>query len=143
MTRTPARVVLLVGMPGSGKTSHCRTTLADHVRLSQDEGPRRFLALLARCVRLLEQGVERIVVDRTNPMRSQREAFIRLARARGCHVTIIHLDLPRDVCRDRILRRTDHPTLDCRRVDQAIGRYVDSLDPPEPDECDELVVVRE
>ena len=134
-------LIILVGMQGAGKTHYCRTALADHTRVSQDEGPKRFAGVVRHVRELLERGTKRIVIDRTNPLRHQREAFARLARAFGCRVKIIHFDVPRDVCEARILGRTDHPTLGPDRMQQAIDRYVHDLDVPTEDECDELVVL--
>jgi predicted kinase len=133
--------VILVGRPGSGKTHYCRTVLPGHRRVSQDEGPRRFKPLLAQYRALLELGIERIVIDRTNPMRAQRAQFVELARAKGYRVRIVHFDVPRDVCEERIRRRAGHPTLDETRMAEAIDRYEGVLDPPSGDECDELVIV--
>ena len=135
-------VVILVGMPGSGKTHYCQTVLPQHVRLSQDEGPRQFAGVFAQYLRLLEAGTERIVVDRTNPMVAQRAQFVGAARRRGYRVRIVHFDTPRAVCEQRIHDRPNHPTLDAQRMAQAISRYLSVLDPPTPQEADELVVVR-
>ena len=44
----------------------------DFLDLRIDEGPRRFESLVRRYEGLLDEGAERIVVDRTNPWRWQR-----------------------------------------------------------------------
>jgi predicted kinase len=134
-------VVILVGMPGCGKTHYCRTALPDHVRLSQDEGPHHFESMLARCRQLLEAGAERIVIDRTNPMAGQRAQFIAAARQHGHRTKIIHFDVPRQLCEQRIRDRTGHPTLGAKSMDQAIDRYLAMLNAPREEECDELVVL--
>jgi predicted kinase len=135
-------VVILVGMPGSGKTHYCLAVLPQHVRLSQDEGPRHFAGVFAKYLRLLEAGTEQIVVDRTNPQATQRARFVAAARQQGYRVRIIHFDLPRGVCEQQIRQRGDHPTLDTQRMAQAIDRYLATLDAPQEGECDELLVVR-
>ncbi len=134
-------VVILVGMPGCGKTHYCRTALPQHVRASQDEGPRHFAGVFAKYLQLLEAGTEQIVVDRTNPMADQRGRFVAAARQRGYRVRIIYFDLPRTVCEQRIRQRSDHPTLDVRRMHQAINRYLTMLNVPQRAECDELLIV--
>ena len=134
-------LVILVGMQGAGKTHYCRAVLADYTRVSQDEGPKRFPGVLRHVRELLEGGTRRVVIDRTNPLRHQRDAFARLAREFGCRVRIIYFDVPRSVCEARILGRTDHPTLGPDRMREAIDRYVHSLDVPTEAECDELVVL--
>lgn len=133
--------MILVGMPGCGKTHYCLTALPDHVRLCQDEGPHRFERLFARYLELLDAGAERIVIDRTNPTAARRAQFADPARQRGYRVKIVHFDLPQQLCRQRISDRIGHPTLDAGRMDQAINRYFSVLNPPAPEECNELVVI--
>lgn len=135
-------VVILVGMPGCGKTHYCRTALPQHARASQDEGPRHFAGVFAKYLRLLEAGTEQIVIDRTNPMLAQRAQFAAAARQRGYRVRIVHLDLPRAACEQRIRRRSEHPTLTAGRMAQAINRYLATLDVPQQEECDELLVLK-
>jgi len=135
-------VVILVGPPGAGKTYYCRAHLAGHERLSQDEGPRRFESLRRRYEQRLDEGVARLVIDRTNPMRWQREQFADAARRRGYRVRLIRFKVPREVCERRIEQRTDHPTLSADRMHQALDRYESAFDPPAEDEGDALKVVR-
>jgi len=135
-------VVILVGPQGAGKTHYCRTHLPGHERVSQDEGPRRFESLVRRYEQRLDAGAARVVVDRTNPWRWQRERFAEAARRRGYRVRILLLDVPRDVCERRIADRTGHPTLTPDRMHQALDRFESALEPPTEDECDVLKVVR-
>jgi predicted kinase len=134
-------VVILVGMPGAGKTHYCRTALSDYVRLSQDEGPHHFESILTRCRQILEAGAERIVIDRTNPLAGQRAQFIAAARQHGHRTKIIYFDVPQSLCEQRIRDRSSHPTLGAQRMAQAIDRYLTMLNAPRQEECDELVVL--
>lgn len=134
-------VVILVGLPGAGKSTYCQSVLAEHVRISQDEGPRTFPGVLHSLEQLVQAGVERIVIDRTNPLRHQRDLFAQVARTHGYRVRIIHFDVPRSLCEQRILARKDHPTLDASRMHQAFDRYEQCLDIPTPQECDNLVTI--
>ncbi len=136
-------VVILVGRQGAGKTRYCQTALSVHTRVSQDEGPRQFERLFRRYRRRLDQGVERIVIDRTNPARRQRKLFADAARAHGYRVKIIHFNAPRDVCEKRIVQRAGHPTLTPEKMRHAIDGYERQLDIPTEEECDELVVIGE
>ncbi len=73
MSKKNRELVILVGMQGAGKTYYCENFLCDHERISQDEGPRSFPGVVKRLHELLIQGVPRIVIDRTNPLREQRK----------------------------------------------------------------------
>ena len=136
-------LVILVGMPGAGKTHYCQAALGDYTRISQEAGPRYFPRLLRAYERLLARGVERIVIDRTNPAGEIRRMFADLARAAGYRVKIVYFDVPRNVCERRIGYRQNHPTLKADKMHQAIGRYEKYLDVPTEDECDELIIIRQ
>lgn len=135
------KLAILVGLQGSGKTYYCRTMLPNWIRISQDEGPRTFDGVVRRLEELIAAGEPRIVIDRTNPMRSQRDVFTRIARQAGYRVTIIHFDVPEETCRERIAARGAHPTLDQSRMNEAIARYQATFGPPQADECDELTIL--
>jgi predicted kinase len=141
MSQEFREVVILVGMPGAGKTFYCLTVLSDYKRISQDEGPRSYSGVIRRLQELLRQGVPRIVIDRTNPMRRQRAEFGALARAAGYRLKIVYFDVPAETCRERIRKRRDHPKLASDRMHEAMARYTSDLNIPGPDECDELVIL--
>lgn len=136
-------VVILVGRQGAGKTHYCLTELADHHRISQDEGPRQFERLFRRYQKALAEGVVQIVVDRTNPTVARRNQFVYAAREHGYRVKIIYFDVPRQLCEQRIRDRKGHPTLSVEKMTEAINRYEQMLEPPTQAECDELIIIRE
>jgi predicted kinase len=142
MSEKTRELVILVGMQGSGKTYYCKSELPGHERISQDEGPRRYPGVLRRLQELLRDGAPRIVIDRTNPMRRQRQEFVAVARAAGYRVKIVYLDIPEEKCRERIRTRRGHPTLAEDQMRVAIARYLSTLDLPTSEECDELIVRR-
>jgi predicted kinase len=92
---------------------------------------------------LLLDGVPRIVIDRTNPMREQRKRFAEMARAAGYYLKIVYFDVPAEICRERIRNRKGHPTLAEDRMEEAIAEYKSRLNEPKAEECDELLVVGE
>ncbi len=134
-------LVILAGMQGSGKTHYCGTELKNHERICQDEGPRTYSGVLHRLKELLEKGAPKIVIDRTNPARYQREEMMSLARAAGYRIKIVYFDIPEEICRERIRQRKAHPTLTESRMNEAIALYRSRLDIPTPEECDELVII--
>lgn len=135
-------LVILVGMQGSGKTHYCQTKLSAYVRISQDDGPRTYPGIVRRLHELLMEGVPTIVIDRTNPMRTQRKEFAEMAKAAGYYLRIVYFDVSEEICRNRILCRKNHPTLAEEKMEQAISTYKSRLDVPQAAECDELIVIR-
>lgn len=102
------KAVILVGPQGSGKTTFCKETLPDYTRISQDEQGKNghFDSFKAA----INRG-EDIVVDRINHLRKQRKRYIEPLKEEGYRVIIVKMNLPYDVCLDRLSNRTDHPTL--------------------------------
>jgi predicted kinase len=92
--------VVLVGLPGAGKTTFYRTRFAaTHEHVSKDAFPnvrdraRRQHELIART---LAAG-RSVVVDNTNPSRADRAPIIAQARAHGARVVACYLvSTPRD-----------------------------------------------
>eukprot|EP01006_Ploeotia_vitrea_P040015 TRINITY_DN66396_c7_g1_i3.p1 TRINITY_DN66396_c7_g1~~TRINITY_DN66396_c7_g1_i3.p1 ORF type:complete len:560 (-),score=394.33 TRINITY_DN66396_c7_g1_i3:193-1872(-) len=110
-----ATVLIMVGLPGSGK-SHAAQELVraapdKWVRINQDTlGSRKACELAAR--QELAKGEKHVVIDRTNIDYWQRSHFIRIAQQLGVRsVHCVFLDMPVSLCKQRVVSRTDHPTL--------------------------------
>jgi len=99
MSKKNRELVILVGMPGSGKTYYCGHCLSGHTRLSQDEGPRSYGGIVRKLHEMLVEGIPGIVIDRTNPRREQRKTFAEMARAAGYYLRIVYFDIPEGICR--------------------------------------------
>jgi predicted kinase len=141
MLQEDRELIILVGMQGAGKTFYCETVLSNYERISQDEGPRDYRGIVRRLEKLLREGKPRIVIDRTNPMRLQREEFAALARAAGYRLKIVYLAVPAEICQERIRNRKGHPTLAQDQIHVAMARYTSMLNIPVQEECDELIVI--
>lgn len=97
-------MVLMIGLPASGKSSYCRTRriFETHVRLSIDLlGARhREDILLATCLAL----GRKVVIDDTNVVKKTRRRFIELAKAYGYTVRGVFFDIPLE---DALKRNAD------------------------------------
>jgi len=106
-----ARVVMLCGLPGSGKSTVAKIMAArGWIRINQDElGSRGACSKLMRLQ--LEKG-KNVVIDRCNFDAHQRKSFIDIAIEGGVsNITCVHLKLDPDECLKRAAKRKDHPSI--------------------------------
>jgi predicted kinase len=136
---TRGKIILAVGLPGSGKSTHfARRGIyplsSDTLRLwlLDDETDQSFQSGVFRALRYLlelrlRRGQPRNYVDATNLNRKERRPYFKLAGRYGYEVEAIFFDVPIEVCRrrnrqrrrnvpeeamDRMARRLRPPTLD-------------------------------
>jgi predicted kinase len=144
---SPRRVIVLVGLPGSGKSTYVERLGA--VALSSDEIRRLlagdaadqsanrevFAALRYLLRRRLALGRETTYVDATNLTPEERWPYIRLAGAYGCAAEAVFFDVPLEICMERNRRR--------HRVvpEEAMRRLAARLVPPSAAEGFARVVV--
>jgi predicted kinase len=124
-----ADVVVMIGIPGAGKTTLYRERFAaTHLRV---ENKRLIAGALA--------AGSSVVVDGTNPRRSDRAPIITLARARGARVIGFFFDVPTRAAVARNATRTGKD----RVPNVAIFTVAKRLEPPTRDEgFDELFRVQ-
>jgi predicted kinase/endonuclease/exonuclease/phosphatase family metal-dependent hydrolase len=99
-------VVVLIGAPGSGKSSLARFISPPFARVCQDAVGSR-----AKCEEIAEDALRSgtsVVIDRCNFNSQQRAIWIRIGRRFGARVIAAVLDVPLDVCSRRVSNRTQH-----------------------------------
>src|SRR5208337_2886491 len=111
------RIVVLVGLPGSGKSMYLArlgvTGLSsDAIRglLADDETDqtihdRVFQTLRYLLRQRLEIGRPVTYIDATNLTVEERRPYIGIGRSYGCDVEAVFFGVPLDICRERNARR--------------------------------------
>lgn len=98
MTTSPrAECVILVGLPGAGKSTFARATFPDHVYISKDAFPPGARDKQSRQDAALRQALaagRSALVDNTNVTPADRAAIIAIARDCGARVVGYYLDVP-------------------------------------------------
>jgi aryl-alcohol dehydrogenase-like predicted oxidoreductase/histidinol phosphatase-like enzyme/predicted kinase len=156
---TTADVVLVMGMPGAGKTGvACALESQGYARLNRDSVGGSLADLVPRLDQLLGAGQQPVVLDNTYPTRKSRNEIIEAAWERGAQVRCIWLTT--DVANaqiNSIQRMLDaHGSLptpeqirECAKRDtryvlpDAQFRYERTLEPPSMEEGFMSVGVRE
>jgi predicted kinase len=107
------RIVVLVGLPGSGKSTYAaraggHALSSDAIRklLADDETDQGIHPQVFQTLRyLLEQriaiGRPLTFIDATNLTPEERRPYVEIARAHGCMVEAVFFQVPLEVCRER------------------------------------------
>lgn len=136
-------LMIIMGPIGSGKTTFAKSLETDSsIRISQDEMGRK--ACLKYFHEALKDGIPRVIIDRMNFNRKQRERFIKPAREAGYCVTIFEIDYNPVTCLERVIKRKNHPTIPEDSGDLArkiIFDYMKNYEHPEEDEFDNYNLV--
>ncbi len=135
-TKSKGRIILAVGLPGSGKSSYfakrgIHPLSSDTLRLwllddatNQRHQAQVFAALRKLLEVRLSLGMARNYVDATSLTPSERRPYFRLAERYGYEMEAIYFDVPLEVCRRRNRARN-------RRVpEEAMRRLAKKLSPP-------------
>lgn len=132
---------ILVGPPGSGKSTYATSLPEDFVRVSQDDqGKSGHMQVFDKA---LSEG-KPIVIDRMNFSVQQRDKYISSARKAGYFVKIVEFRVSRYKCLERCAQRTGHPTIqNSHNASQAVNTYFKALELPQRFEYDDYTIIRD
>lgn len=137
-----SNLILMVGLPGSGKTTVSLNEFPDFVRISQDElGSKQ--KCLEKFIELLNAGKD-IIIDRTNINKKQRADFITIAQNYNYNIHCLFFYPYPEKCVDRIIERRNHPTiteaLSVNKKRKIVYDFYNSLEHPSVEEGISLIV---
>ena len=137
-TAIDSEVVLIMGMPGAGKSSLAEELASrGYTRLNRDELGGRLRDLLPVLEGELASGRRRVVLDNTYATRAARNEVLEVASAHGVPVRCLWLTTPLADAQVNVARRTlaglTSAAVQALRPD-ALYRYQRELEPPEVEE---------
>ncbi|KAJ3344716.1 hypothetical protein HDU91_000135 [Kappamyces sp. JEL0680] len=136
-------LLVLCGLPGSGKTwfaERLQLTGKNFVCVSQDESGSRDTCLSAVSAHSKRLGAaHRLVVDRCNPTRQDRNLWRQLAG--NPPSACIYFDASADRCIERISRRFNHPTVRSNSGPSVVKSFARQMEPVDVDEPFDAIYV--
>ncbi len=129
-------LIVLVGPPGSGKTTWARRNGHGAVHVSQDDlidaiTPAGFDHVYRPVYREAEDAIARaalraghtVIVDRTNRTRAHRERWLRIAREAHCAAVAVVMPTSPELCRARNAARTGPRRLSGERMERMLAAF--------------------
>lgn len=126
------KVIILVGVPGSGKSTFCEK-YPKYVRISQDDLGSRYM-----CLELFRESLRKgksVIVDRCNINKMQRKLWTVIAEEFNVNeINCVNLVVKPEEAIRRIKERKDHPTikdLTDEKMANIVYNFINTYESPE------------
>jgi predicted kinase len=129
-------LIVLVGPPGSGKSTWARRNCRGTVHVSQDDlidaiTPGGFDHLYRSVYHQAEDAVARaalragqtVIVDRTNRTRAHRQRWLEIAHEESCRATAVVMSAPEQLCRERNAHRAGARRVSDERMERMFAAF--------------------
>ena|SRR5579872_1613529 len=130
-------IVVLVGIPGSGKTTLARSSFPNHKRINLDTLHTRNKED-EEIANALSNGRD-IIIDNTNTTKKSRSKYVQMAKLFGVQVRAIYVKAPVELALERNASRQGKE----RVPDSAVRFYNKIIQPPSVEEGFDSVDVEE
>jgi len=139
-----SKITILVGPPGSGKTTYAKSLInddGDHglstVYINQDSQGKQ--GHMEKFESALSEGKD-MIVDRMGFSKAQRDRYLTPTKAKGYETKIVVLHESYKTCFDRCMARKGHETIkDETNARSALGTFFGKYERPLPGEADRIV----
>jgi len=135
-------LAVLIGPPGSAKTTYACNTLNNFMHINQDLQGRSGHYL--KFLKALLDGEPKIVIDRLNFNIFQRSKYVIPARYLNYKISYYLFNVDPSVCSKRMRERTNHPTIkqkDYKTQKKVLEFYYKEFEEPKPFEYNEIITV--
>jgi len=126
----PPYVLILCGLPGSGKsTISNELEQFGWIRVNQDD-----LGTVDECKKIMEKALKHgksVIVDRCNVHMKERKMWVTEGKKWTEKIEVFFLNTPVEVCKQRAKERTNHPNLDIDKADEVIEQFAKGLHAPQ------------
>lgn len=138
------KIIILVGPPGSGKSSFANK-YPSYVRINQDElGDRN------ACIKLFRESMlqkKSVIIDRCNINKMQRGIWIQESlKYNVTEISAIYLYVNPKTCIERINNRKNHPTIkndDIEKNTKIMENFTKSFESPDMEEgFDKILIIK-
>jgi atypical dual specificity phosphatase len=132
--KTLTKFIILVGLPGSGKTTFCDLFMTNGMNvkiITQDTMGRN---MCEQSLLKFIKDADIVILDRTNYSILDRKKWLKLSLLNPKNCLCIYLNTPKFICINRVKNRINHPTIKEGGGERIINDIANKLECPTKEE---------